>query len=137
MADDLVHTTVRYIGLDVSAAAIDLARKRGLPNASFLKTDAETYCPEEPFDVIVFNECMYYMEDPYAILSKFAGFLRPNGLFVVSMYSTGSTRKVWRLLANGTHVLHHVSIWTNKRKSWDVKVLELIEPPRGRDVDDG
>ena len=46
----------RYVGVDLSAAAIEQAARSLAPNASWIAADAQTYAPTERFDAIVFNE---------------------------------------------------------------------------------
>jgi len=46
----------------------------------------EDYVPDEKWDVILFNEVLYYTFDPVLVLSKFEKALTPGGTFVISMY---------------------------------------------------
>ena len=57
--------TVHYVGIDVSVEAIKRAREASLvPSDSFLVTDGTKFFPDEAPDAIVFNESLYYFDDP-------------------------------------------------------------------------
>jgi 2-polyprenyl-3-methyl-5-hydroxy-6-metoxy-1,4-benzoquinol methylase len=60
----------RYVGVDLSAEAIAGASNRRDDKTSFIAADAETYKPECSFDVIVFNELLYYLQDPVGLMRQ-------------------------------------------------------------------
>ena len=53
---------------------------------------------DERFDVIVFNQSLYYLTDPAGILKKYRAMLNPGGRIIVSMVDNARTRSVWRLI---------------------------------------
>ena len=84
----------RYIGVDISQAAIDKGIQRTKANGrdkknSFVLSDFLSFTPDEKFDVILFRESMYHI--PYgqvsAILSEFSKSLKPDGVFIVRLYA--------------------------------------------------
>lgn len=74
-----------YVGIDVSETAIAAARKLEKGPRNFLVTDCEGYTPEERFDVIVFNEVLYCLRDPLAVVERYTRSLREGGVVLVSM----------------------------------------------------
>src|SRR5260221_435293 len=60
-----------YVGIDMSDEAIILAKIRENHQTKFLACDGESYATVEKFDVIVFNESLYYFKDPFSILNKY------------------------------------------------------------------
>ena len=54
--------------------------------------------PKSGFDVIVFNQSLYYLTDPAGILKKYRTLLTPGGRIIVSMVDNARTRSVWRLI---------------------------------------
>src|SRR5262245_15532375 len=58
-----------YLGLDISAAAIDKARTVGA--GPFLCADAEQFVVDDTYDVIIFNECLYYFNDPVGTVGRY------------------------------------------------------------------
>ena len=77
-----------YTGIDVSQKALAIARNRH-PGA-FICSDAESFCIDKQFDVILFNETLYYLEDPLEQLARYREFLSDRGSMVVSIWLPGS-----------------------------------------------
>lgn len=75
-----------YTGVDFSAAAIE-ATAIADAKARFVVAAAEAFSPPEGerFDAILFNEVVYFLADPLAELSRYAGFLAPGGVLIVSI----------------------------------------------------
>lgn len=81
-----------FLGVDYAAASIEKARKRQLPNAEFQVADALHFEPARVFDVIVFNEAFYYIEDSHkkTVLERMLTKLAKDGLLIVSIYREGT-----------------------------------------------
>lgn len=72
---------VRYQGIDPSRTAAFQA-----PAPVRCET-AEAFDPQgQRWDIVVFNEMLYYVPDPTTLLQKYARFLTPRGAFLVSIY---------------------------------------------------
>ena len=89
----------RYVGIDLSASAISVARKQQNERSAFLAADCENYSPEGRFDVIVFNEVLCCLHDPLQTVERYVRSLNPGGLVLVSLCSAarGSATVLWRL----------------------------------------
>lgn len=99
----------RYLGLDISSAAI--ARAATVGAGPFLCADAERYEPTDTYDVIVFNESLYYFNDPVGTVVRYAGSLRPNGIIIVSTFRPSRrARAILRALKRKFTVLDETSI---------------------------
>ena len=61
---------------------ITLAKR---PDLHFKAADCETFKPHRKFDVIVFNEMLYYT-DHVETMKHYTQFLNPNGLFIISVW---------------------------------------------------
>lgn len=75
-----------YLGVDVSAEAIARARKTESNKICFMISDIESYECKGTFDLIVFEESLYYV--PFfrrRLLRRYGKWLRPQGLFVVTV----------------------------------------------------
>lgn len=79
------HKKSKYVGIDTSDEAIKLATQKRKLN--FLHATAENFTPKDQFDIIVFNEMLYYV-DHVAILQRFSKFLSKNGIIVISVWYT-------------------------------------------------
>jgi len=83
-----LHTECRYVGLDLSNEAITRARTRfaSTDHCEWSTGDFTSFVPQESFNVIVFNESLYYAANPLAELKRWMPFVLPGGIMVVSMY---------------------------------------------------
>jgi 2-polyprenyl-3-methyl-5-hydroxy-6-metoxy-1,4-benzoquinol methylase len=94
-----------YLGIDMFAPSIARAQHKADARTRFLCADAATFVPEERFDAIVWNECLYYLAKPIDVITRYRAYLRPNGVMIVSMLDqTFATRRLFRQL----HVLGEV-----------------------------
>ncbi len=80
------HGPSRYLGIDLSQAA--LSRLQALPGGAiaFEQADAELFESAERFDVICFVESLYYLRDPLAAFGRYACLLAPGGILILSTY---------------------------------------------------
>ena len=74
-----------YTGVDISQAAIDKVADRK-PHERFACARLEAWQPDQQYEVIVLNEVLYYLENPYAALDKMHQCLRPGGTIILSIY---------------------------------------------------
>lgn len=77
----------RYVGVDISQVAINSISSLNDSRHHFCQGDADVYEPDGKFDAIVLNESLYYLREPVASLHRYAAFLKPSGVFIVSTYS--------------------------------------------------
>lgn len=75
-----------FLGVDFSSNAIQRAQEQNYPNAEFRVADIHHFVPNQPFDVIIFNEVLYYLEDQMSIVEKFAGYFNSEGYFIFSFF---------------------------------------------------
>jgi SAM-dependent methyltransferase len=83
----------RYVGIDISEVAIEKLRRYNDERTSFSQADGDIYEPAGSFDVIVFNESLYYLRHPVRSIERYARSLKPGGCIVVSTY-TASRRSL-------------------------------------------
>src|ERR1043165_8256907 len=78
----------RYLGIDMSHAAIDKALARKDDRTSFMVADAVQFTPSHKFTSIVFSECLYYFAEPNRIIQRYADWLTDDGIIVTSIYAS-------------------------------------------------
>ena len=108
----------RYLGIDISAAALVMLKQVEDANTTFVCADAETYIPGDRFDVIVFNESLYYFHAPVEAVERYTGALEKHGIMIVSTF-TGPARarailrtlKARHALVDETRVTHAALSW--------------------------
>jgi 2-polyprenyl-3-methyl-5-hydroxy-6-metoxy-1,4-benzoquinol methylase len=117
----------RYLGLDLAEAAVAEAQARAAETVSFRAGDAEGEPPAGPWDVIVFNESVYYFRDPLATVARYEAELAPGGAFVVSTFRSRRADAIARALLRRYRLLE-ATVVSNRKGSWVVRVLA---PPAG------
>ena len=114
----------RYVGVDVSAEAIQRARSD--EKTAFVCADAAVWKPGETFDLIVFNECLEYFDDPLAVVRHYEPSLAPDGAFLISMFAgieTARTRRIWKWLESAYEVEDATRVTNRNGLTWVLKVL--------------
>jgi trans-aconitate methyltransferase len=120
---------VRVVGIDYSLEAVERAKARQIPNCSFAQSDYREFMPAERFPLIVLNESLYYVEDFVGVLRSLSRCLTGDGVFIVSMFDTLVTRRIWKVVASTYETGASVEIQhraTGRR--WRIQVLRPTPP---------
>ena len=118
--------TAPYLGLDISAAAIDRARTVGA--GPFVCADAEHFEVRDSYDAIVFNECLYYFLDPVATVGRYATALRPDGIMIVSTFLRSRRgRAILRALKRKYTLVDEATI-THDTRTWTCSIFKAARP---------
>jgi SAM-dependent methyltransferase len=115
----------RFVGIDISDVAIEKLRGHNDDRTSFLAADGDVYKPRGYFDVIVFNETLYYLREPMRSLERYAQSLKPEGCIIVSTYT--SSRRSLAILRDAKRkfkVFDEVKT-THGQTSWLCTVMKL------------
>ena len=121
------HAYSSYVGIDTSETAIERALKWKDHKTFYFKEDVMHYTPPEPFDAIIFNEILYYCDDPLQVLKKYADYLTNNGIFIISMKVNKTNAIIWKRLSREYVILDETRIANKHKLSWVCKVLTLPE----------
>ena len=80
-----------FFGVDFSKVSIKTATNYNFKNANFQIADLHYYTPPQEFDVIVFNEAFYYINDTVRtkVLNRILGKLKEGGILINSIYKEG------------------------------------------------
>jgi 2-polyprenyl-6-hydroxyphenyl methylase/3-demethylubiquinone-9 3-methyltransferase len=92
--------------------------------------DIAAYKPDRKFDIIIFNEVLYYFEQPGNILERFAGFLEEKGRFVISLWDAPESRLAWRRVRGSVQVVDEVQTRHGSGRSWQIRLCQprLLKP---------
>lgn len=74
------------LGVDLSDNAIYKAKKSKFPKSDFIAADAHKFYPTVTFDIIIFNEVLYYLDNQMDIVSRFTEYFNDNGYFIFSFF---------------------------------------------------
>jgi 2-polyprenyl-3-methyl-5-hydroxy-6-metoxy-1,4-benzoquinol methylase len=119
---------LRYVGIDIADVAIQQACERGQSQARFEVADAATFDPGGRFDVIVFNEMLFYLPKPELVLARYESFLAPDGVFIISMWRATESLRTWRRCASRLKVLDHVRLRASSTIEWDIRLCRPGKP---------
>ena len=98
-ATEMAGTYRRYLGVDISEAALAKARKRSLEcgrqdKNRFECGDFLSYVPTGQYDVILFRESMYHVPlgKVRETLDRYSLHLKDGGVFVVRLYASSAAQ---------------------------------------------
>lgn len=112
----------QYVGIDISKVAVEQARLKKVGQARFEVADGTNYRSEEKFDVIIFNEVLYYPSDPAAVLNHYKSLLNPNGAFIISMVRAPGALKTWRRCRPQLELIGDARCRGTNGIEWDVRL---------------
>jgi trans-aconitate methyltransferase len=111
----------RYVGVDSYRPAIERAAARADHRTTFLHGDADTFTPDEPPDVIVLNEVLYYLRRPLETVERYARLLAPDGVLIISVFvHSWATRRLMRRIAAILPVADRSVVTGPSRLAWAV-----------------
>lgn len=106
-----------YRGVDISSEAIALARKRKSEKVHFEISDIQSYSCTDDFDLIIFEESLYYV--PFfrrRLLRCYAQRLRPGGSFIVTATHPRRFARMIKMIRKNFTVIED-KYFTNSRRS--------------------
>jgi len=120
-----------YLGTDVADAAIEQATQRfGDDKTHFEAIDMNDFRTDKQFDIIIFNEAIYYLKPMVEkLLIQYVPMLKPNGLLIISM-NTGphaDSDTKWDQVERAFALIDSSFVETAKN-GWKVKVLRPLAP---------
>jgi SAM-dependent methyltransferase len=108
----------RYMGIDISQEAVEMARKRTeengrAHNTRFAQSDISAYVPDAKYNVILFRESAFYMPATTlkTELHRYAAFLDDAGVFIVRMSGAiKAARTIERMIEENFRVVEKQKI---------------------------
>jgi len=84
-----------YVATDVSDVAIANAKQFEDEKTVYEVGDINTYEPKELFDVVIVNEAIYYGSSVQKVLDRYANYLKPDGIFIISINHDKGKNAMW------------------------------------------
>lgn len=119
------YGSFEYHGIDVAPAPIERARAlaAGDARARFEVADGASFTPSRRYDAVVFNESLYYFEEPEAAVARYAAHtLDPEGWLVVSLFRSRRAEAIGRQLRRRFRRLDGVTV-SHGDSSWSIAVF--------------
>ncbi|MEA2696566.1 MAG: hypothetical protein QOI66_837, partial [Myxococcales bacterium] len=112
-----------YLGVDFCAEAIERGHLLTSAGARFERVDFEEFVPPDRYDVIVFNESIYYSARPEEVLRRYMGALTADGVMIVSMCQNRWQGPIWTALQSVARIVHSTAVTNEQNLTWHVRVL--------------
>lgn len=119
-----------YHGIDISLTAIEQAKPLEREGVTFEVVDVERWVPPRTYDVIVFNESLYYLSDPISSLQSFARNVAQDGGFIVSMCRSGNHHVIWKKIEALFPERHRCTVENRQGSVADIKVMGIPKHAR-------
>jgi SAM-dependent methyltransferase len=118
-------TYQKYTGIDISRTAIAYSLTN-FPLYDFKVCDYDKENLEGKYDIIIFNETLYYFLLPAQTLKKcIKNNLNTGGLFIISIYNNqGEHDGVWKNILPLFDIVEEKKATNNQNQLWDIKVLK-------------
>ncbi|OHC88891.1 MAG: hypothetical protein A2546_07255, partial [Sphingobacteriia bacterium RIFOXYD2_FULL_35_12] len=116
----------QYLGLDISEEAL---KKALIKKVKFKNTDFANFKSVTKFEIIIFNEVLYYMNEADA-LKQALNILAKNGIVIISLYRMKNKRydqKIWKASRKLFRSVEAIEITSTVKKqlvTWRVEVLK-------------
>ncbi|GAB3273196.1 hypothetical protein GCM10027347_45380 [Larkinella harenae] len=104
----------RYVGMDISDTAIKTAQDQADKKCTYLVADMDKYEPTGLFDMIIFNESIYYSRYPLKTLQRYATYLKANGLLIVTINNHKHSDELWASIKDGFKLFDEATTVTTK-----------------------
>ena len=101
----------RYLGIEISDFSYKNAGRQSFQGTEFIKANIMKFETQERFDFVVFNELLYYLDDPLEAMKRFERNLKEQGVFILGLNSVA--HRVWNKVRAHYRVLRVVEYWNS------------------------
>jgi hypothetical protein len=112
-----------YLGIDISERAIEEARTLAMDGATFAVADFEADPPDGLFDVVIFNESIYYAAEPARVFARYLDLLDEGGIAIVSIRHRLRNRRLRAAIHRVRRPVHSSTVVNEARERWHVDVF--------------
>ncbi len=113
-----------WLGIDASEHAIQRAQKFSNDRVHYVAAGASNLKPGDAYDAIVFSEPIYYLPDPAPFLLRYARYLAPHGVFIISIFESGIQTPVWQGIHSVAYSIGSCVV-QNDRGNWTYEALRM------------
>jgi SAM-dependent methyltransferase len=114
----------QYLGIDVSDLVIKNCQKLANERTKFIVADMDNLVLPQKYDVIMFNETIYYASNITQVLTNcIQNILTNNGIFVISIHQHKNSSEHWKEIHESLQTIDNQQV-TNERSTWVIEVLK-------------
>jgi len=117
-----------YLGVDLSSEAVRQATaEHGSEKIHFLSANCDSWTTEQRFDLIIFNESLYYSREPAKTLYRYASYLRSstNGGMLISMCEYGNHDIIWRQIEEKCRPAFSSRVVNESGQVWNIRGFKV------------
>ena len=117
-----------FLGVDFSDVAIQNAQVLKNDKTNFVVGNLDNLEITGTYDVIIYNESLYYLRNPKAAVQALFKNLAPGGIFIISMVDKhGKEREsVWAQLDELLEMIEKTKVSNAAGDSWTVRVYKKL-----------
>ena len=123
----VVSDYAAYLGIDFSEVAIKNASKLASDKARFTAGDLNKLEVTGQYDVIIYNESLYYLSNPKNAIKALFKNLAPGGIFIISMVDKhGKEREsIWAELEDILALQEKTKVTNQNGDSWTIRTYKV------------
>jgi len=123
LAEELRHDVRLLRGIEYDPLSVQRATGRQIPVAEFFVGDGNAYTTSDKFDVVVFNETLYFLHDPIEVLRRYSAFLAPGGTIIVSTFVARYLLKIPSEIARNFDVIETATVLNSRGLGWTIQAI--------------
>jgi SAM-dependent methyltransferase len=134
LAEELKNEVSLYCGVERDPESVNKAKARNIRIADFVVADASSYTTTDLFDVVVFNETLYYLSDPIGVLRRYSQFLKPDGIIIISNFIARHLMRMPLEIAQNFHVIDQTTVINSHGRGWTIQAVRqpsMVGEPLG------
>jgi len=123
---------LEYLGVDFARETVDAMQQRfGGVKRRFELGEASTYVPSRRYPIILFNDMLYYMEEPVRHVKRLAAFLETDGTIIVASHLADAKIRLLDALLEVFDVVEQSYFITGEQRTF----VQLALKPRASETD--
>lgn len=112
-----------YKGMDISEKAIESAQQFANDKTAFVAGNGADFSDDQKYDIVIFNEALYYFDDCLAVLKHYTQMLKPGGFFIISMVVGDISKLHWEKIEKHYTIKDAVQTTNKFGITWHCRVV--------------
>lgn len=116
-----------YLGVDISDLAIENARDKQNAKTRFVAGDLDNLAVEGQYDIVVYNESIYYLKDPVAAVKAAFGNMSSGSFLIISCFNRNGKEhsNLWGRLSEILNMVDMTKVNNRNGDSWSIHVYKI------------